>query len=156
MTSSIDDLDHKLDRRLARLGMQGEAFVPALDIAEDSDNFYLISELPGLDDQDVRVTVDNDVLTISGEKQRERETKKRNLHRVERTFGTFTRSMTLPKTVRADDIRGTFHHGLLEITMPKSPEGRATVREIPLGARAEQKTALAKTAQKQDLVREPH
>ncbi len=127
--TSIDDIDTRLNRRF---GVANDVYVPNLDIAEDKENFYIIAELPGLTENDVKVTVDNNVLTISGKKERNAEKKEQNYHRVERSFGSFARSLTLPKNVAAKAVVGTFKHGLLEITMPKLVTEKPGAREIPL------------------------
>lgn len=112
--------------------------MPNVDIFEDKENFYIISELPGMKDDDVTVTVDADMLTMSGHKER-REGKKvderssnRKCHRTERAFGEFVRSFSMPKNVNVSAIGGTFHDGLLELTLPKVTKTLAPMREIPL------------------------
>src|SRR6476469_9336814 len=87
----FDDLDTRLSRSL---GTNTPSFVPSLDISEDKENFYIISELPGLDEKDIKVTLNDDILTITGEKERKEEMKDLDYHRIERSFGTFTRSLS--------------------------------------------------------------
>lgn len=95
---------------------------PAVDVAE-SDNEYLVKvELPGINKEDVKVTVQDSVLTILGEKKQETEPK--NYHRVERSYGSFQRSFTLPTTVKADKVDATFKDGVLTIALPKAEEAR--------------------------------
>lgn len=94
----------------------------------------MIAELPGLTEQDVKVTVDDNTLTISGLKERKEEKKDRNYHRIERSFGEFTRSLSLPKHVNASAINATFKNGLLEITLPKTIAEVPAAREIKLNA----------------------
>jgi HSP20 family protein len=127
----FDDLDTRLSRSL---GTNTASFVPNLDISEDKENFYIIGELPGLDEKDVKVTLNDDILTITGEKERKEEMKDRDYHRIERSFGTFTRSLSLPANVKANAVSATFRNGLLELTLPKMVTDKATVREIPLNA----------------------
>jgi HSP20 family protein len=111
-----------------------DVYIPNLDISEDKENFYVIAELPGLAENNVKVTVDDNVLTISGQKEQKEEKKDRNYHRVERSFGEFTRSLSLPKNVIAGAINGTFKDGLLEITMPKTVAVVPAAREITLNS----------------------
>src|ERR1019366_2684210 len=117
---------------LRRFSNVDDLYVPSLDICEDKENFYVIAELPGLEEKDVKVTVDDNVLTISGQKERKEEKKDRNYHRIERSFGEFTRSLSLPKHVKAGAINGTFKDGLLEITLPKTVAEVPAAREIML------------------------
>ncbi len=99
--------------------------MPNVDISEDEENFYIISELAGMGDDDVKVTVDADVLTISGRKEREEKKHDRKLHRSKRVFGEahrrrcFVRSFSMPRNVKEEAISGTFKDGLLELTLPK-------------------------------------
>jgi len=126
---------------LRRFSNMEDLYVPNLDISEDKENFYVIAELPGLEEKDVKVTVNDNVLTISGQKERKEAKKDRNYHRVERSFGEFTRSMSLPKNVKASMINGAFKDGLLEITLPKTMTEAPAAREITLNAASSASTA---------------
>ncbi len=126
-----------------RFSSMDDLFVPSLDISEDKENFYMIAELSGLAEKDVKVTVNDNVLTISGQKERKDEKKDRNYHRIERSFGEFTRSMSLPKNVKANMIIGTFKDGLLEITLPKIAQETPATREIPLNAASTGSTTIS-------------
>ncbi|MFI5202503.1 MAG: Hsp20/alpha crystallin family protein [Candidatus Kapaibacterium sp.] len=112
--------------------------LPNVDISEDNENFYLISELPGMKDDDVKVTVDAQALTMSGHKERRAEEKaderssNRVHHRIERPMGEFVRTFSMPKNVNVSAISGTFHDGLLELTLPKITTTATAMREIPL------------------------
>jgi HSP20 family protein len=106
--------------------------MPNVDFCEDKENFYIISELPGMSDDEVKVTVDLNTLTISGQKERKEEKKERNYHRAECSFGAFTRSFSLPKNVKETAISGTFKDGLLELTLPKIGNDTPSMQEIPL------------------------
>jgi HSP20 family protein len=92
---------------------------PALDVAETEHAFTVTAELPGLAKEDVSITVENGVLTISGEKKFEEEKKDKAYHRIERAFGSFARSLTLPKEVEAEKAEATFKDGVLTIELPK-------------------------------------
>jgi HSP20 family protein len=111
-----------------------DVVMPNVDISEDKENFYIISELPGMADDDVKVTVGEDLLTISGRKERKEEKKQRNYHRTERSFGEFVRSFSLPTNVKGSAIVGTFRNGLLELTLPKIVKDASVPREIQLNA----------------------
>ncbi len=106
-------------------------FAPSLDIAEDEASYHMTLELPGVVDQDVDLTISDGVLTIRGEKKSavERDDKK-NWHRVERFYGTFQRSVSLPKEVDEANIAATFSNGVLDISIPKSVEKKEKTRKI--------------------------
>ncbi len=103
---------------------------PSVDIAEGKDDFTVRVELPGIDRKDVKVTVQDNVLMIQGEKKQETETKERNFHRVERSFGSFARHFRLPSLVKADKIEAQYKDGVLTITLPKSEEAKAKEIEV--------------------------
>ncbi len=110
----------------ARLG-----FNPAVDIFEEEDAIVLSAELPGMKAEDVHVHVENQVLTLSGERKLEREEQKEGYHRVERSYGTFTRSFTLPKHVDAENIEAKLEDGVLRLRLPK--RAPAERRRIEVG-----------------------
>ena len=104
-------------------GASPRRWVPAMDVVETDEHFVLKADLPGLSEDDVRIDVDGDVLTVSGERKSEHEDKREGYVRVERSYGTFRRSLTLPEGVEADAVSATFENGVLEIRIPK-PEQR--------------------------------
>ena len=101
---------------------------PAVDVYEDAEALRIHAELPGLKKEDVKISVREGVLTLRGERKLESEEKKDNYYRIERHYGSFLRSFTLPKTVDADKIEAKMKDGVLELKVPKKPE--ATPREI--------------------------
>jgi len=107
------------------------AWIPPVDIAEDKDRITLTAELPGFSEDQVNILMEGGVLTIRGERKFEEEKNGRNFHRVERSYGQFVRSFTLPNNVDRDQIRASFDNGLLKIELPKSEEARP--REIKIG-----------------------
>jgi HSP20 family protein len=98
-------------------------WAPAVDLLEREDSLVLKADLPGLREEDVTIEVRDNVLTISGERQSDVEDKQNGYYRVERAFGSFSRSLTLPEGVDADRIEASFANGVLEVTIPK-PEQR--------------------------------
>jgi HSP20 family protein len=94
-------------------------WMPAMDLVEADEHFVLTADLPGLTENDVSIEVDDRVLTVSGERKANHETTKDGYHRVERAFGTFSRSLTLPKGVNAEAVEANFENGVLEIRIPK-------------------------------------
>jgi len=98
---------------------------PAVDVSEDSNAYHVTVELPGVKKEDVTVEVHEGVLTIHGEKKSEREEKKDKTHWVERTFGSFSRSFTLPSTAVSDEMKASFKDGVLAIEIPKKEQAKA-------------------------------
>jgi len=103
--------------------MQSSAWNPAVDVIEETDRIAVKVEAPGVDEKDLRVTFEDGVLTVTGERQFERKDD-RNYHRIERAYGTFTRSFTLPRSVDASQIVANYRNGVLEIEVPKKEESR--------------------------------
>lgn len=111
--------------------LTSENFLPPVDISEDDHNITLQAEIPGVKQEDLNITLENNVLTISGERKFKEEEKKENFHRIERRYGKFTRSFTLPASVNAENVNATFENGLLNITLPKKEEFKA--KQITIG-----------------------
>jgi HSP20 family protein len=101
----------------------GRRWLPAMDLVETDDHFVLRADLPGLSEDDVDVTLENDVLTVSGQRKAETETREKGYYRVERASGSFRRSLSLPEGVDPDAIEANFDKGVLEVRIPK-PEQR--------------------------------
>jgi HSP20 family protein len=113
----------RLSRALER-GVGRGALLPAVDIAEDDDRYVVTVEIPGANKNDVTVETDENVLTIRGEKKSEREEKKEQTRWVERTYGSFTRSFTLPANAQTERVAASFKDGVLTIEVPKRPEAK--------------------------------
>jgi HSP20 family protein len=107
-------------------------WVPAMDLVETDDHLVLRADLPGLEQDDVNVEIKDGVLTVSGERRSEHEQKTEGFHRVERAFGRFSRSLTLPQGVDADKVAAEFDKGVLEVRIPK-PEERKP-HKVSIGA----------------------
>jgi HSP20 family protein len=95
-------------------------FTPAIDMSDSDDAFVLEAEIPGIDAKDLDISLTGDVLTIKGEKKEKKEDKKKGVHRVERTFGSFSRSFQLPCEVQEDKIEAKFENGVVKLTLPKA------------------------------------
>lgn len=108
-------------------------WIPSADLSEDNDNYVIHAEIPGMDKKDIKLTLRDNVLTISGEKKLEREKKDHTFHLVERSFGQFTRSFDLRARVDENGIKAEFKDGVLEVTLPKAPEAKARQIEIKVG-----------------------
>lgn len=100
----------------------GQGFVPALDLSETEDSFLVEMAVPGLKPEDLEITVENNVLSIKGNLRQEAEDRKRNYHRIERRFGSFQRTISLPSTVKADAIHASLTNGVLHLEIPKAEE----------------------------------
>ena len=106
------------------------AWAPSVDIFEDKDRLILEAELPGMSRDDFEISVENNVITLSGERKFEKKTEGDNYHRVERSYGSFTRSFTLPQSVTADGATADFDNGVLRVSLPKREETKARKIEI--------------------------
>jgi HSP20 family protein len=99
-------------------------WTPAVDVAEHQDAYQVKVELPGVSKDDVKVTMQDNILTIRGEKKQEKESKSSNYHRVERSYGSFQRYFTLPTSVKHDKIEASYKDGILTIALPKAEEAK--------------------------------
>ncbi|NIN01155.1 MAG: Hsp20 family protein [candidate division Zixibacteria bacterium] len=99
-------------------------WAPSLDVSETKDSIVVNAEVPGIDPKDIDISLTNDVLTIKGEKKHEQEEKEENYHRIERSYGSFSRSTRLPREVQSDKIKASYKNGVLKITLPKSEEAK--------------------------------
>ncbi len=107
--------------------------VPKVDVSESDREIQIVAELPGLKEEDVRLTLEDDVLTMSGETGETREEKEKQYYLTERSYGRFERSFRLPETVDHERISAKFENGLLTITLPKSEKAQQRARRIEIG-----------------------
>ena len=105
-------------------------WAPALDAFEDKDRYVVSVELPGLKKEDINVTVHDGVLTVSGERKSERDVKEGTVHRTERYYGKFSRSVSLPSAVRADKVGASYKDGILTVEIPKAEEAKPKHIEV--------------------------
>jgi len=129
------DVDRLFDAFFGSDREQGRRWVPPVDLIEAEDHFVLKADLPGLSEDDVSIEVQDGTLTISGERTAEHESRERGWYRIERSFGSFNRSLTLPDGVDADAISAQFDRGVLEVRIPK-PEERKP-RRVTISAGTE-------------------
>ena len=101
---------------------ENAVWVPLTDVAEDNDNYYLKADLPGIKKEDVKISYSDGSLSISGERSQEKETKDKKFHRIERSYGKYYRSFSIPKEIKEDKIKAEFTDGQLNITIPKAEE----------------------------------
>jgi HSP20 family protein len=123
-----------------------QRWVPAMDLMEADDHFVLRADLPGLGEDDVSIEIQDNTLTISGERKSEHEERQRGWYRLERSFGRFSRSLTLPEGVDADAVSAEFDQGVLEVRIPKPQERKPRRVAIKAGESGNGAPAVEGTA----------
>ncbi len=139
----LDELQSRLSTLFGRApirknGAKDEAlavaeWAPLVDIVEDDNEYLIKAELPEVKKDEVKVTVQDDVLTITGERQYEKEEKEKKYHRVERAYGSFARSFTLPEDADGEKVAAEFKDGVLKVHLPKSEKARPKSIEVKIG-----------------------
>jgi len=136
----MEDMEKRFASMLPSLTGNGESetltvaeWSPSVDISEDDREYTVKAELPEVKKEDVKVNVENGVLTITGERKFEKEEKNKKYHRIERAYGNFTRSFTLPEAVKADKVSAEFKDGVLHVRLPKDESARPKSVEIKVG-----------------------
>jgi HSP20 family protein len=113
----------------------GASWVPPVDIFEQADAIRIMAEIPGVNPDELKVSLENNVLTIHGSKQQVAEERTERVHRYERTYGAFERSFTLPATVDASNIKATYERGVLTMTLPKVEKARPRQIQVQVTAK---------------------
>src|SRR5678816_1187327 len=130
-----------LTRGFGEEGIGRGAWNPSVDIYENKDHIVLEAELPGMNQEDFDLSIENNVITLRGERKFEKTDETDNYHRVERSYGAFTRSFTLPQTVSAEGATAEYNNGVLRVTLPKREETKARrIQVAGTSAGATQKT----------------
>jgi HSP20 family protein len=138
------DLLYNLERRMGRIFNEPlffeppevtatTAWTPAVDIFEEPDRLRITAEIPGVKPEDVKISVEGNVLTIAGTKEQIAEEKAERVYRYERSYGAFERSFTLPATVEAEHIKANYDNGVLHLTLPKVEKARPRLVKVELG-----------------------
>jgi HSP20 family protein len=130
MNRLFDDFWRGFELPAALPGLPRGAVMPQIDVAETDKDIRVTAELPGMEEKDIEVTLQNDMLSIKGEKKREREEKDENYRLVERSFGAFHRTIPLGVDVQQDKIDASFNKGVLTIVLPKSPAALQKAKKI--------------------------
>jgi HSP20 family protein len=117
------------------------SFVPPVDVYEDEHGIRLKMEVPGIDEKDIDIRLENNLLTVHGERKLESETKEENYHRIERNYGSFTRSFTLPNTLNPEDVKAAYAKGVLTITLGKRAEARPKQIKVEIKPELAEKAA---------------
>lgn len=128
-------LEREMEDMFGRLpqwpfGDRERGWAPAVDMIDQKDEIVLRADLPGIDEKDIEVTVQDGTLTVRGERKEEKEEKKENYYYSERTYGAFTRTLMLPTGVDPDKVKATFSKGVLEIHLPKAKEAKGKKVEV--------------------------
>src|SRR5436853_4894238 len=123
-------LEDAFGRRFRAEGANGALWQPPIDIEEQTDRYLIHVELPGMRLEDIKITLEDNILAVRGEKSRTEEQKNATFHKLERVYGTFERSFTLTHAVKSDKVEATYRDGVLEVSVPKAEEAKA--REIPI------------------------
>lgn len=135
----LEDISERFNRFFGRLPARRESgreamtvadWIPTVDITEDDKEYLIKAEIPEVEKRDVKVTVQDGVLTIQGERKQEKEEKGRRYHRVERSYGTFVRSFSLPEDATDANIKAEFREGMLFVHLPKSERARPKAIEV--------------------------
>ena len=134
MRSLQDEVNRLFASSFSRGGNDNDlmrgAWSPSVDIFENQNEIVLEAELPGMRPEDVNISIENNVLTIHGERKFEKKDEQDNFHRVERSYGSFTRSFTLPPTVQSENAQAEFENGVLKLTLAKREEAKPRRIEI--------------------------
>jgi len=139
----LDDLQNRLSTIFGRAPVNKEGdkrealtvaeWAPLVDIVEDEKNYVVKAELPGLKKEEIKVGVQNDVLTISGERKYEKEEKDKKFHRIERAYGSFARSFTIPEDSDGEKVSAEFKDGILRVHLPKTEKVKPKQVEVKVG-----------------------
>ncbi|HTY80820.1 MAG TPA: Hsp20/alpha crystallin family protein [Candidatus Bathyarchaeia archaeon] len=119
------------DMKLDEFATTGE-WVPSMDVSETKDAFVVKAEVPGMDPKEIQISLQEQLLTVKGEKHQEKEEKEERYYRMERSYGSFTRTVRLPVAVDGTKVTAAFKNGLLTVTLPKTPAAKGTT--IPIKA----------------------
>lgn len=114
------------------LGERSSPFSPKINVSENDKEIEITAEIPGMDQDDIDVTLTDNIITIKGEKTREKEEQNKEYYHVERSYGSFKRSLQLPCEIEEDKIDASFKKGVLKITLPKCETAQRNIRKIPL------------------------
>ena len=110
------------------------SFTPRVDISESDKEFQVTAELPGMDEKNLDISLANSVLTLKGEKKEEKEDKRKDYYRMERSYGMFSRTIPLPEGVDLEKVEASFREGVLTVTLPKMVEAQKERKRIPIKA----------------------
>lgn len=119
--------------KVAEENLSAASFMPPVDVYEDENNLQLKLEVPGVEEKDLDIRIENNFLTVRGERKFEKEEKEQNFHRIERRYGSFSRSFQLPTTVNSEDVRAEYVNGVLKINLAKRAEAKPKQIKVSIG-----------------------
>ncbi len=137
--SELEDVSHRLNRFFGKTApdqsgaMTAFDWAPSVDVLETAEEFQIKAELPEVKKEDIKVSVDEGVLRIEGERKHEKEEKGKRYHRVERSYGSFLRTFTLPENVDSSKVRAEYKDGLLNVRVPKSEKAATRAIDVKVG-----------------------
>jgi HSP20 family protein len=137
--TEIARLQDEMSRQFLPAERRSAGFIPPVDIHEDKEAIYVAAELPGVKPEEVHLHVENNILTLTGERKFEKDDKRDGFHRVERSYGTFTRSFALPNSVAGDQVQAEMSDGILTVKIPKKAEVQPKRIEVKSGKGVEVK-----------------
>jgi HSP20 family protein len=133
LVSLRDDMDRLFRSFFGGPIEEVEGFwAPTVDIEEDNDNYFVKAEIPGIKKEDVKISVRGNTLSVSGERKQESETKEKTFHRIERSYGRFMRTITLPSDVDPNKVKATYKDGILTISLPKPESTKPKEIEVEI------------------------
>lgn len=133
LVSLRDDMDRLFRSFFGSPLEEVEGFwAPVIDIEEDNDSYYVRAEVPGIKREEIKISVRGNALSLSGERKQESETKNKTFHRVERSYGRFKRTISLPSEIDADKVKATYKDGILLVTLPKPESTKPKEIEVEI------------------------
>ena len=126
LVSIQDEMNRMFNSYFGRLPEEEDQgmWYPAVDISESTDEITVKAEVPGMKKEDIKISIQDNILTLKGEKIKENEEKEKNYHRIERNYGVFERSFSLPVSIQMDKVKAKYQDGILMISLPKSEEAK--------------------------------
>jgi HSP20 family protein len=141
LTRGLSEMVNQMFRRFDEHGVFspsrkdfGFSEMPSIDIAETDDALTVSADIPGLEEKDVQVSLEERTLILRGERRHEHEDKKKNYHLIERSYGSFHRTISLPDGINHDDVKASFKNGVLKVRLGKVPGAKSSSRKIPVEA----------------------
>jgi len=123
-----EEMNRFFDRMFDRFPQREEIgegiWAPCVDISETKDDLVITAEIPGISKDNIKISLNDNILTLKGEKKQEKKVDEENYHRIERSYGAFHRSFTLPTTVQQDQVKASYKNGILRIILPKAEEAK--------------------------------
>jgi HSP20 family protein len=138
----LEDMSNRLNRVFGRVPLTREAdkdamvafdWAPSVDISENAEEFILKAEIPGVNKDDVKVSIADDIVSIQGERKQEKEERDKKFHRVERSYGSFLRTFSLPSNIDDAKVQAQFKDGLLTVRLPKSATAKPKSIDVKIG-----------------------